>query len=595
MPIYRRALAYFRPFLGPTLVAVLLTLVSIALGVLRPWPFAYIVSHVLPAAGKNVHGLKLAGYDLGNWSLPAIVALMSVLAVAFHLISGLLSLVTGVIFLRVGLQALLRLRTEIYAYLHSLPLKFHDQRRSADSSFRVAYDSQSIQTFYSKAIFLFQSSFSIVITFFAMWHLDWTLTLLSLAVIPFMIGAMLLFAKRIRTESTTIAERESAVLTVAQEGLSSIKMVQAFGREDHEVAQFRTSASESLEANLRLNVVSMKSALIVGTLIAISTAAMYYVGSLHVLAGTLMLGNLIYLLTLILMLYQPLEALTQMTWALEAAAVGARRCFEILDHQDDVKDSPTAKPLAEARGEIVFENVGFGYGEDRTVFSNVNLRVSPGQTVAFVGGTGAGKSTLLSLVPRFYDPTAGRLYLDGHDLRDLTKKSLRSQISIVLQDTLLFSTTIRENIAYGRPEATEEEIIEAGKRAQAHDFIMAMPEGYRSQVGERGGHLSVGQRQRIGIARAFLKNAPILLLDEPTSALDPSTEAAIMDTIEELMRNRTTLIITHRIATVHHLEKIVVLGKGGVIEEGRGPELVSCGGAYAKLYYSANLGGASGR
>jgi ATP-binding cassette subfamily B protein len=593
MPIYRRALAYYRPFLGPTVVAVLLTLVSIALGVLRPWPFAFIVNDVLPGAGKNVHELKLAGFDLSDWSRPAIVALMSVLAVLFHLISAVLSLVTGVIFLRVGLQALLRLRTELYAYLHSLPLKFHDQRRSADSSFRVAYDSQSIQTFYAKAIFLFQSSFSIIITFGTMWHLDWGLTLLSLAVVPLMIGTMCLFAKRIRTESTVIAEMESAVLTVAQEGLSSIKMVQAFGREDYEVAQFRSSASNSLEANLRLNVVSMKSALVVGTLIAISTAAMYYVGSLHVLAGTLLLGNLIYILTLLLMLYQPLEALTQMTWALEAAAAGATRCFEILDHQDDVKDSPTAKPLAEARGEIVFENVGFGYGDDRMVFTGVNLRISPGQTVAFVGGTGAGKSTLLSLVPRFYDPTEGRLCLDGYNLRDLTKKSLRSQISIVLQDTLLFSTTIRENIAYGRPEATEEEIIEAGKRAQAHDFIMAMPDGYRSQVGERGGHLSVGQRQRIGIARAFLKNAPILLLDEPTSALDPTTEAAIMETIEELMRNRTTLIITHRIATVHHMEKIVVLGKGGVVEEGRGPELVARGGVYAGLYRSANLGGAT--
>ena len=193
-------------------------------------------------------------------------------------------------------------------------------------------------------------------------------------------------------------------------------------------------------------------------------------------------------------------------------------------------------------------------------------------------------------MPRFYDPTAGRVRVDGHDLRDLTKKSLRGQISIVLQDTLLFSTTIRENIAYGRPDATEEEIIQAAKRAQAHDFIMAMTDGYRAQVGERGGHLSVGQRQRIGIARAFLKNAPILLLDEPTSALDPTTEAAIMETMEELMRGRTTLIITHRIATVHHLEKIVVLGKGGVVEEGKGPELVARGGVYAGLYHSANLG-----
>ncbi len=591
MPIYRRALAYFRPFLAPTLVAVALTLVSIALGLLRPWPFAFIINHILPIGAAPAHHLSVLGYDLSSWSLPAIVLLMCSFMVGFHLVSGALGLLTGIIFLRVGLQALLRLRTEIYAYLHSLPLKFHDQRRSADSSFRVAYDSQSIQSFYSKAIFIFQSAFSLISTFALMWQLDAQLTLLSLAVVPFMVGAMFIYAKRIRAESTTIAERESAVLTVAQEGLSSIKMVQAFGREDFEVAQFRTSARESLEANLRLNFISMKSSLIISTLIAMSTAAMYYVGSRHVLEGTLLLGNLIWMSTLLLMLYTPLEALTQVAWALESAAAGAKRCFEVLDKQDEVQESPTAKTVATARGEIVFENVAFGYSDERPIFSGVNLRIASGQTVAFVGGTGAGKSTLLSLVPRFYDPTAGRLLLDGHDLRDLTKKSLRNQISIVLQDTLLFSTTIRENIAYGRPDATEAEIIEAAKRAQAHDFIMAQTDGYKSQVGERGGHLSVGQRQRIGIARAFLKNAPILLLDEPTSALDPTTEAAIMVTMQELMRGRTTLIITHRIATVHDVEKIVVLAHGGVVEEGRGPELVARGGTYAALYRSANLGG----
>ncbi len=590
MQIYRRALAYYRPFLGHTVLAVLLTLVSIGLGLFRPWPFAYIVDHVLPSAANGSAPLNVAGFDLTGWSRPGIILLMCGLIVTFHLISGLLSLLTGVLFLRVGLQTLLRLRTELYAYLHSLPLKFHDQRRSADSSFRVAYDSQAIQAFYSKAIFIFQASFSIFSTFAVMWRLDWRLTLLSLAVVPFMVGAMVLFAKRIRTESTTIAERESAVLTVAQEGLSSIKMVQAFGREDFEVNQFHTSARESLEANLRLNYLSMKSSLIIGTLIAASTAAMYYVGSIHVLEGTLKLGELIWISSLLLLLYQPLEALTQVAWALEGAAAGAQRCFEVLDHADDVKDSPGAREITATKGDLVFENVAFGYTPDRAVFSGVNLHIAPGQTVAFVGGTGAGKSTLLSLVPRFYDPTAGRLLLDGIDLRDLKKKSLRNHISIVLQDTLLFSTTIRENIAYGRPEATEDEIIEAAKRAQAHDFITAQPDGYRSQVGERGGHLSVGQRQRIGIARAFLKNAPILVLDEPTSALDPTTESAIMVTLEELMRGRTTLIITHRIATIHQMEKIVVLGKGGVVEEGRGPELVARGGAYAALYHSANLG-----
>ena len=590
MPIYRRALAYYRPFLAPTLAAVALTLVSIALGLLRPWPFAFIIDHVLPAAAAGDHHLAVAGYDLSSWNLPSVVLLMCGLIVSFHLLSGLLNLVTGVIFLRVGLQALLRLRTEIYAYLHSLPLKYHDQRRSADSSFRVAYDSQSIQSFYSKAIFIFQAAFSIVSTFLVMWRLDAKLTLLSLAVIPFMVVAMYLYAKRIRTESTTIAERESAVLMVAQEGLSSIKMVQAFGREEHEVAQFRTSARESLEANLRLNFISMKSSLVISTLIALSTAAMYYVGSRHVLDGTLRLGELIWISSLLLMLYQPLEALTHVAWALEGAAAGAQRCFEVLDKVDEVKESPNAHTLATSSGEIAFENVAFGYTPERAILSGVNLRIAAGQTVAFVGGTGAGKSTLLSLVPRFYDPTAGRVLIDGHDLRDLTKKSLRNQISIVLQDTLLFSTTIRENIAYGRPAATEDEIVQAAKRAQAHDFITAMTDGYKSQVGERGGHLSVGQRQRIGIARAFLKNAPILLLDEPTSALDPTTEAAIMETMKELMHGRTTLIITHRIATIHDMEKIVVLGSGGIVEEGRGPELVARGGTYAALYRSANLG-----
>ncbi|HWB58641.1 MAG TPA: ABC transporter ATP-binding protein, partial [Chthoniobacteraceae bacterium] len=321
----------------------------------------------------------------------------------------------------------------------------------------------------------------------------------------------------------------------------------------------------------------------------LSTAAMYYVGSLHVLGGTLDIGYLTWFATLLLMLYQPLDGLTQVGWALAGAAAGAQRCFEVLDKEDEVKDAPGATALTGTLGGIVFDNVQFGYDPARPILKNISVRIEPGQTVAFVGGTGAGKTTLLSLVPRFYDPTAGRVLIDGKDLKAVTKKSLRNQISIVLQDTLLFSTTIRENIAYGRPDATGEEIIEAAKRAQAHEFIMQIPEGYKAQVGERGGHLSVGQRQRIGIARAFLKNVPILLLDEPTSALDPTTEAAIMETIKELMRGRTTLIITHRIATVHDMEKIVVLKQGEIAETGTGPDLVAKGGVYAALYSSANL------
>jgi ATP-binding cassette, subfamily B, bacterial len=590
MSVHRRALAYFRPHIGATAAAMVLMLVGNAFNLLRPWPLAFIVDKILPASAHSGRGLELWGHDLGTWSLPVILAAVCALMVVLHILAGGIGYLVSIITLRVGLRSLLRLRTEIYACLHALPLKFHDERRSSDSSFRVAYDSQSIQAIYSKWFFVFQSSVGLVATFGTIWIFDWQIALLSLAVVPLMVLTIHLYAKRIRDESTEIAERESAVLTVAQEGLSSVKMVQAFGREEHEVGQFSVRARGSLEANLRLNATSMKSSLLVGTLVAASSAAMFYVGARHVMEGRLTIGQIWYLSTLLLMLYQPLEALTHVAWALQSAAAGVQRCFEVLDREDDVPDRPGAKTLTQTQGRLVFEDVAFGYSAERPILQHVNVGIEPGQTVAFVGGTGAGKSTLLSLVPRFYDPTAGRILLDGHDLREFTKKSLRSCISIVLQDTLLFSTTVRENIAYGRPDASDAEIIEAAKRAQAHEFIMAMPEGYRSQVGERGGHLSVGQRQRIGIARAFLKNAPVLILDEPTSALDPTTEAAIMTTLEELMRGRTTLIITHRIATVHRVDKIVVLGDGTVMEEGKGAELVRRGGRYAELYRSANLG-----
>jgi ATP-binding cassette subfamily B protein/subfamily B ATP-binding cassette protein MsbA len=344
-----------------------------------------------------------------------------------------------------------------------------------------------------------------------------------------------------------------------------------------------------LQANLRLTLTNVNSALVISTLMIVGTAVMYYIGTLHVLAGTLTLGSLLVFSAYLLMLYQPLESLTYTAWAMEGATAGAKRCFEVLDRQNDVVDSPDAVTISSAEGAITFEAVSFGYAPDRCVLRDIDLCIEPNQIIGLAGGTGAGKSTLLSLVPRFYDPTKGSVTLDDRDVRDITKKSLRAQIGIVLQDTLLFSTTVRENIAYGRPDATDEEIIEAARRAEADEFIRQMPEGYASPVGERGGHLSVGQRQRIGIARAFLKNAPILLLDEPTSALDPSTEAAIMKTIRELMRGRTTLIATHRLATIHNLDQIIVLDHGQMIEQGRGPELVKRGGIYAKLYASGNF------
>ena len=583
MSIYRRILRYYRPFWPQTAVGLFFSLIGIGLNLLKPWPFKIIVDDILPNPK-----LVLVNHPTFG-SVSGLVLILCVALIAIQLLWGIANWITNYLFVKIGLQALLKLRTDLYSYLQSLSLKYHDARRSSDSSFRVAYDSQSIQTIYNKGFTgIFGSTITLVGTFAIMLRMDWQLALLSLAVVPLLLGTIYFFAHRIRRESTFIQERESAVLAQAQEGLSSIRMVHAFGREEWEVRQFHQQAQQSLQANLRLTLTNVNSALVISTLMVFGTAAMYYVGTLHVLAGTLTLGSLLVFSAYLLMLYQPLESLTYTAWAMEGATAGAKRCFEVLDREDDVKDSPNAIAIMETKGAIALRNVSFAYAQDRDVLHNIDLQIPSNQIIALVGGTGAGKSTLLSLVPRFYDPTSGVVMLDGRDLRSITKKSLRANIAIVLQDTLLFSTTVRENIAYGRPGATDEEIVDAAKRAQADEFIRQLPDGYESSVGERGGHLSVGQRQRIGIARAFLKNAPILLLDEPTSALDPTTEAAIMETIKELMRGRTTLIATHRLATIHRVDQIVVLERGRVVEQGRGEELVAHGGVYAKLYASGN-------
>src|SRR2546423_781418 len=439
MSIYRRVLRYYRPFLGQTILGLFVSLVGIGLNLLKPWPFKLIVDDFLRPG-------PVARNDWRTW-----IPLLCLSLVVIQFLWGLLNLASNYLFVKIGLQALLKLRTDLYSYLQSLSLKYHDARRSSDSSFRVAYDSQSIQTIYNKGFTnIFGAVVTLIGTFVIMLRLDWQLTLVSLGIVPLVVGAIYLFAHRIRRESTSIQEHESAVLAQAQEGLSSIRMVHAFGREDFEVRQFQQQARQSLQANLRLTLTNVNSALVISTLMVVGTAVMYYIGTLHVLAGTLTLRSLLGFCADLLMLFQPLESLTYTAWAMEGATAGAKRCFEVLDRQDDVVESPNAVAISSANGAIGFQSVSFAYAGDRQVLRNIDLRIEPNQIIGLVGGTGAGKSTLLSLVPRFYDITSGSITLDGRDIRQITKKSLRAQIAIVLQDTLLFSTTIRENIAYGR-------------------------------------------------------------------------------------------------------------------------------------------------
>lgn len=584
MNLYRRIIFYYRPFLGRAFVALLLMAGAIALNLLKPWPVKFVIDNVLTQPGPTYH--------LPFWSgaLPLTSALLALagLLVVIHLLWGGLNLLNSYVLIDIGLRALMRIRTELYAYLQSLPLKFHDSRKSSDSTFRVAYDAQAIQTFFNRGFAtILASLLTLVGTFIIMWRMSPMLTLLSLLVIPPLLFSIFYYARKIRDQSTRLQEEESDVLSSAAEGLGSIRVVHAFGQEEAEIERFARECEESLGANLRLTLTSVSSTMIVGLITAFGTAILLYYGALEVESGVLKLGDLWIFISYLAMLYQPLEQLSYTAWAMEGAAAGASRVFEILDTGNEVPDKPDAVPFKPGAGRIELESVSFAYDPERRVLDSVSLQVEPGQTVALVGGTGAGKTTILSLVPRFYDPMTGKVLIDGQDIADVTKVSLRRSIAMVLQDTVLLNGTIRENIAYGKPSATQAEIEDAAKRAQADVFIRQLPHGYDSHVGERGVRLSGGQRQRIGIARAFLKNSPILLLDEPTSALDLKTEAEVMDTLRDLMKRPTTLIVTHRLSTIHDVDRIFVMENGRIVESGTGPELIAKGGVYARLWSSA--------
>lgn len=580
MSLYRRIAYFYRPFLVPITGSLVLLIGSIGLKVVSPWPLGWIYNQFESRA--QVVRLPLLGEDI-----PFMTALLYAVGamVVIQLVWGVLNLLNNYWLIEIGLRALLRLRTEVFARLQYLPLKFHDYRRSGDSSFRVAYDTQAIQTFFNRGFVSIVSSGLMLVGFlWAMWAKSPFLTLVSFSVIPFLLGSIYFFAHRVRRDSTDVQVRESAILSRVTEALSAIRIVHAFGREASEISRFEKDAEGSLFANRRLTVTQVSSSLVVGLITTMGTAGLIYFGAGEVAAGHLKSGDLLVFITYLTMFYQPLEQLSYTVWAMEGAAAGATRVFEVLDTRDEVPDAPDAVAFKAGKGRIELEGVTFAYEKERPVLQGISLVIEPGQTVALVGGTGAGKTTILSMVPRFYDPDGGVVKIDGQALKSVTKKSLRENLSIVLQDTLLLNGSIRDNITYSRPGATQAEVEAAARAAQADGFIATLPQGYDTEVGERGVRLSGGQRQRIGIARAFLRNAPILLLDEPTSALDLKTEAELMGALKALMANPTTLIVTHRLGTVHEVDKIFVLENGKIVESGTGPELLDRRGLYHSLW-----------
>jgi ATP-binding cassette subfamily B protein/subfamily B ATP-binding cassette protein MsbA len=566
-----------------------LLLAAAGAALLQPWPLKMVLDSVVGSCPAPAPVQRFASLFTGFFSAHPAFAPLTTLCAALlfiELAMGVCNVLSAYVLNAVALRMVFRLRCALFDHLQQQSLAFHDAKPVGDSLYRVTWDSYCVQAIFSEGLIpALTATVTLAGIGLVMLTRDWRLTAAAAAVaVPLLILVRRL--DRPMTEQSLRAhEYESDVSTRVQETLVGIRAVQAFGQEAFESERFRDKAGASLQAHLRLTVIQTAAQSIVGLVLAGGTAAIIWLAARGVLLGRLTAGDLVLFVAYTAMILKPLETLAYTAAAVQNAAAGARRVLAVLDVAPEVADSPDAQVLSEKpQGRISFENVSFGYRQNRSVLREVDLVIEPRSTIAIVGASGVGKTTLASLILRFYDPGTGRIALDGNDLRSITLSSLRRHIALVTQEPILFCATIRENIAYGRPQATQQEIEAAAQAAGASQFIEQLPQKYDTQIAERGATLSVGQRQRIAIARAFLKDAPVLVLDEPTSALDAETEQRLLEALHRLMAGRTTIIIAHRLSTVRNADRIIVLKEGRIVESGTHDELLMLGKVYAGLH-----------
>ena len=552
--------------------------------VLEPWPVKVVVDSVLQS--KPLKGwlgdvvFRIFGHNalaVLNFAVFAVVLIAVLGAISSYVESYLTN--------SVGQWVAHDLRRMLYHHIQRLSLAEHNDSQTGDMISRVTKDTDAVQEFINSALLgIFVDLLTLGGMVGVMFYLDWRFTLMALLVAPVLFLVVFTYTRRIKAASRAVRKKESELLSRVAEVLSSIHVVQAFAREDYEEKRFESESVENVQLAVQAKALKAKLSPITQVIVAVGTSLVLWYGARRVLSGELSVGVLIVFLLYLSKMYKPMRDLSKMSDTVSKAVVARERILEVLNVDSRVRDLPGARRAAHFRGRIEFSHVTFGYADGTTVLNDVNIRIESGQFAAIVGPSGTGKTTMVSLIPRFYDPVSGEVRIDGTDVRKYTLKSLRDQISLILQDTLLFRATIRDNIAYGRPTASFGDVRRAAELANAHEFIENMPHGYDTIVAERGATLSGGQRQRISIARALIRNTPILILDEPTASLDAASEQSVITALERLMKSRTSVFIAHHLAAIRHADAIFVVTDAGVVEQGTHDALMAMNGVYADLY-----------